>query len=49
MKKTNLQVVEGRKCVSDEERSGQTAMNRTEENIAEVCQIMREGHLQSGT
>jgi hypothetical protein len=31
---------EGRESVTDEERLGWTAMNRTEENIAKVCQIV---------
>jgi len=33
---------EGRESVPDEERSGQPATSRTEENIAKVCQIVRE-------
>jgi len=33
---------EGRESVIDEERSGQPATSRTEENIAKVCQIVRE-------
>jgi hypothetical protein len=33
---------EGRASVADEERSGRSATSRTEENIAKVCQIMRE-------
>jgi len=33
---------EGRESVTDEERSGWPATSRTEENIAKVCQIMRE-------
>jgi len=33
---------EGRESVTDEERSGQQATSRTEENIAKVCQIVRE-------
>jgi len=33
---------EGRKSVSDEERSGQPATSRTEENIAKINQIVRE-------
>ena len=33
---------EGRESVTDEERSGRTATSRTEENIAEVSQIVRE-------
>ena len=32
----------GRECVTDEERSGRPATSRTEENIAKVCQIVRE-------
>jgi hypothetical protein len=35
---------EGRGSVTDEERSGQPAMSRTEENIAKVRQIVRENH-----
>jgi len=34
----------GRESVTDDERSGQPATSRTEENIAEVCQIVRENH-----
>ena len=33
---------EGRESVTDEERSGQPATSRTEENMAKVCQIVRE-------
>jgi histone-lysine N-methyltransferase SETMAR len=33
---------EGRESVTDEERSGWPATNRTEENIAKICQIVRE-------
>ena len=33
---------EGRGSVTDEERSGQPATSRTEENIAKICQIERE-------
>jgi len=33
---------EGRESVTDEERSGRPATSRTEENIAKICQIMRE-------
>jgi len=33
---------EGRESVTDEERSGQPATSRTEENIANVRQILRE-------
>jgi len=35
---------EGRESVTDEERSGWPATSRTEENIAKVCQIVRENH-----
>jgi hypothetical protein len=35
---------EGRESVTDEERSGRPATSRTEENIAEVRQIVRENH-----
>jgi hypothetical protein len=35
---------EGRANVTDEERSGWPATSRTEENIAKVCQIVRENH-----
>jgi hypothetical protein len=33
---------EGRESVTDEQRSEQPAISRTEENIAKVCQIVRE-------
>jgi len=33
---------EGRESVTDEERSGQPATSRTEENIAKIRQIVRE-------
>jgi hypothetical protein len=33
---------EGRESITDEERSGQPATSRTEENIAKVHQIVRE-------
>jgi len=33
---------EGRESVTDEERSGRPATSRTEENIAKICQIVRE-------
>jgi len=33
---------EGRKSVTDEERSGRPATSRNEESIAKICQIMRE-------
>ena len=33
---------EGRESVTDKERSGWPATSRTEENIAKVCQIVRE-------
>ena len=33
---------EGRERVTDEERSGRPATSRTEENIAKICQIVRE-------
>jgi len=33
---------EGKESVTDEERSGQPATSRTEENIAKICQIERE-------
>ena len=33
---------EGRENVTDKERSGQPATSRTEENIAKICQIVRE-------
>jgi transposase-like protein len=35
---------EGNASVTDEERSGRPAMNRTKENIAKVQQIVRENH-----
>jgi len=35
---------EGRDRVTDDERSGQPATSRTEENIAKVRQIVRENH-----
>jgi predicted HTH transcriptional regulator len=35
---------EGRESVNDEERSRQPATSRTEENIAKICQIVRENH-----
>ena len=35
---------EGRESVTDEERSGQPATSRTEENIEKVCQIARENN-----
>jgi len=35
---------EGRESVTDEERSGRPATSRTEEKIANVCQIVRENH-----
>ena len=35
---------EGRESVTDEERSGWPATSRTEENIAKICQIVRENH-----
>jgi len=35
---------EGRKSVTEEERSGQTATSRTKENIAKIHQIVREYH-----
>ena len=35
---------EGRESVTDEERSGQPATSRTEENIAKVRQIVHENH-----
>jgi hypothetical protein len=34
----------GRESVTDEERSGQPAASRTEENITKVCQIVPENH-----
>src|SRR5215510_14123618 len=33
---------EGRESVTEEERSGRPATSRTEENIAKICQIVRE-------
>ena len=47
MKKTALykwvkRFSEGRQSVTDEERAGRPATSRTEENIAKVCQIVRE-------
>jgi len=33
---------EGRESATDEERSGRPATSKTEENIAKVCQIVRE-------
>jgi len=33
---------EGRESVTDEERLGRPGTSRTEENIAKVCQIVRE-------
>ena len=33
---------EGRESVTDEERSGRPATSSTEENIAKICQIVRE-------
>ena len=33
---------EGREIVTDEERSGRPATSKTEENIANVCEIVRE-------
>jgi len=33
---------EGKESVNDEERSGWPATSRTEENIANICQILRE-------
>jgi len=35
---------EERESVTDEERSGCPATNRTEENIEKVCQIVSENH-----
>jgi len=35
---------EGRESVTDEERSGWPATSRTEENIAKICQIVRDNH-----
>jgi len=47
MKKTTVykwvkRFSEGRESVNDEERSGRPATSRTEENIANVSQIVRE-------
>jgi len=47
MKKTSVykwvkRFSEGRESVTDEESSGRPAKSRTEENIAKVCQILRE-------
>ena len=47
MKKTTVykwvkRFSEGRESVTDEERPGQPATSRTEENIAKICQIVRE-------
>jgi hypothetical protein len=39
---------EGRESVTDEERSGQPATSRTEENIAKVCQTVHENCWLSG-
>jgi len=39
---------EGRESVTDEERSGRPTTSRTEENIATVCQIVRENRRLSG-
>ena len=39
---------EGRESVTNEERSGQLATSRTEENIAKVRQIVHENHRLSG-
>jgi hypothetical protein len=33
---------EGRESATDEERSGRPATSRTEENIAKICQIVRQ-------
>ena len=33
---------EGKESVNDEERSGWPVTSRTEENIANICQILRE-------
>jgi len=35
---------DGRESVTDEERSGQPATSRTEENIVKIRQIVRENH-----
>jgi len=40
---------EGRESVTDEERSRWPATSRIEENIAKVCQIVRENRRLSGT
>ena len=47
MKKTAVykwvkHVSEGRECVTDEERPGESAASRTEENIAKIRQIVRD-------
>jgi len=47
MKKTAIykwvkRISEGRESVTDEERSERPATSRTEENIAKVCQTVRE-------
>jgi hypothetical protein len=39
---------EGKETVTDEERSGQPATSRTEENIVKVRQLVREDHRLSG-
>ena len=39
---------EGRESVPDADRSGRPATSRTEENIAKVCQIVRENRWLSG-
>ena len=39
---------EGSESVTDKERSGRPATSRTEENIAKVCQIVRENRWLSG-
>ena len=49
MKKTAIykwvkRISEGRESVTDEERSERPATSRTEENIAKVCQTVREIH-----
>jgi len=45
MKKTAVyKWEEGRESYTDEGRSGWPATSRTEENIAKVCQIVRENH-----
>ena len=53
MKKTAVykwvkRFTEGRESVTDKERSGRPATSRTEENIAKVCQIVRENRWLSG-